>query len=144
MITLIGSQGNVDFNSDGTRVLNGENTAYPDITAININEWTNRYPEESLDRDCAHDILDFGTYYVDGTYDPPCEDWRNDREERMGEVHWETCPDCEGTGKIEIYYEHAGCMYGLSNEDAERFAGTVHHLEECELCNGTGEVEVEE
>lgn len=132
MITLIGSQGNVDFNSDGTRLLNGENTAYPDIIAINKQEWLNRYPGETLDNDCAHDILDFGTYYVDGTYDPPCDD-------RIAEVTWEICPECGGAGEVDVLWDQ-GYHPGLSNEEAEAKAGTVHHTEQCMYCGGRGEV----
>lgn len=51
------------------------------------------------------------------------------------------CPDCEGKGTIEITYDEVwGSGRGMSNEEAMRKAGEVHHEEECERCGGTGEL----
>lgn len=48
------------------------------------------------------------------------------------------CEYCEGTGEFEVLWDQMDC-YGMSCEEAERKAGTVHHVEPCQHCNGTGE-----
>ena len=45
---------------------------------IDTDEWLRRYPGEDIA--AGHDILDFGYWMKSGKYEPPCEDWRKDRE----------------------------------------------------------------
>lgn len=48
---------------------------------IDVAEWRRRYPGEPMEGD--HDILDFGYWVRNGTYEAPCEEWREDREKRI-------------------------------------------------------------
>ena len=48
------------------------------------------------------------------------------------------CEYCKGAGEYEVYWDQINC-FGMSNEEAERKAGMVHHVETCEYCGGTGE-----
>lgn len=52
-----------------------EDGDYDDIARIDVEEWKRTYPQDTLD---GGDILDFGYWMTDGTYVPPCEDWRAD------------------------------------------------------------------
>lgn len=45
---------------------------------VDVDEWRRRYPGEDIA--AGHDILDFGYWMKNGEYEPPCEDWRKDRE----------------------------------------------------------------
>ncbi|MDY0362794.1 MAG: hypothetical protein RBR08_15200 [Desulforegulaceae bacterium] len=49
----------------------------PCITKIDVAEWLRAYPGESLAEE--HDILDFGTWDIDGNYEDPCHEWREER-----------------------------------------------------------------
>lgn len=49
------------------------------------------------------------------------------------------CDKCNGEKKIPIYWEDMRHSH-ISNEQAERLAGEVHHYEECDRCYGTGEL----
>jgi hypothetical protein len=42
-----------------------------------------RYPGEDIA--VGHDILDFGYWMKNGKYEPPCADWRKDREWMIAE-----------------------------------------------------------
>ena len=50
---------------------------------VDVAEWKARYPGEDVA--AGHDILDFGYWMKNGKYEPPCEGWRRDRENRVTE-----------------------------------------------------------
>ena len=62
---------------------------------IDVDEWRLRYPGEDMEGE--HNILDFGYWYYrtakneqgkrrkDVAYEPPCEDWRKEREEMIAQ-----------------------------------------------------------
>ena len=62
---------------------------------VDVDEWRLRYPGEDIEGE--HDILDFGFWYyavADGNenaatnrtrYEPPCENWRLEREAMIKE-----------------------------------------------------------
>lgn len=50
---------------------------YMDIVRFDIWEYAKEYPNETLGGSHV-DILDIGYWMIDGTYEPPREDWRND------------------------------------------------------------------
>ena len=49
---------------------------------VNWAEWLRAYPAESLPE--SVDILDVGYIAADGIYTPPCQQWRDDRDDRIG------------------------------------------------------------
>jgi len=53
------------------------------------------------------------------------------------------CPDCDGEGRVPVTYSEARVPIA-GNEQAERWAGMVHHYEDCETCGGEGEIEEDE
>lgn len=50
------------------------------------------------------------------------------------------CYNCGGKGYVEIFWEQTFCPF-ISNEEAERRAGTVKRTEVCHICGGHGYVE---
>lgn len=87
---LISSCGSVTFDADNGVVtecdLDPEDYPSDDCPAVvDVDEWKLRYPGEWSILPNEHDILDFGYWKRDGTYEPPCENWRLDREERIRE-----------------------------------------------------------
>ena len=95
--TLCSTYGKVEFDIDSGFVtaaeLDREFTGRP--YKIDVDEWRLRYPGEDMGGE--HDILDFGYWYrrrpkaEDGrrhqvaVYEPPCEDWRKEREEMIAQ-----------------------------------------------------------
>ena len=63
------------YTSDGENYLE-------ELMMADIIEWQREYPNESL-AGSIHDILDFGFWSNDTTYDGPSEDWRSDRRDRL-------------------------------------------------------------
>lgn len=49
------------------------------------------------------------------------------------------CPDCAGTGEVEILYSDRP---GAARFDVRR-AGDVHHTETCQRCGGAKQIEVD-
>ena len=84
------SCGGVDFDIDSGVVTDCRLTldGYPVGTrpaVVDVDEWRRRYPGEWGMLDRQHDILDFGYWTDAGLYEPPCEDWRRDRENMLRE-----------------------------------------------------------
>ena len=86
--TLMSTHGEIDFNIVTGEVTDLRIAEYMERIpkTIDVDEWRNRYPGETLLAE-QHDILDFGMWFEDDTYDGPCEDWRVDREQRRKEEH---------------------------------------------------------
>lgn len=85
---LISSDGSVMFDADTGFVTGVDDFGDPasflhSIGRIDVEEWLRRYPGEADVLPNEHDILDFGLYFADGSYDPPCESWRKDREQTL-------------------------------------------------------------
>lgn len=55
----------------------------PPPVYVNIAEWKRRYPLEHGILAEEHDVLDFGYVDANGKYEPPCEAWRLEREDRL-------------------------------------------------------------
>jgi hypothetical protein len=91
-VTAVSTHGTITFDSETGRVL--DNELDPDFGAFptwfDVFEWKRRYPGENIEG--SHDILDFGYLFkkpaeeIPGHpsrayhYEPPCEEWREDRE----------------------------------------------------------------
>ena len=56
---------------------------------VDVDEWRARYPGEWGALENNHDILDFGYWKRDGSYEPPCESWRKERAEMIEEENKE-------------------------------------------------------
>ena len=53
------------------------------------------------------------------------------------------CEECDGTGEVAICNSDVfGSCVGMSNDEAMRRAGDVHHMEECSECNGSGKQDI--
>lgn len=83
--TLISSNGQIHFNTVSGTVTggNGKRAFGKTPKKIDVEEWKRRYPDEHHLLAAQNDILDFGIWWTDGSYEPPCEDWRKDREENI-------------------------------------------------------------
>ena len=95
--SLIGSYGKVEFDIESGFVksveLDRDFGCKP--YKIDVDEWRLRYPGEDMEGE--HDVLDFGYWChkrakgEDGrrhqvaVYEPPCEDWRKEREEMIAQ-----------------------------------------------------------
>lgn len=99
--TLISTHGSIVAKATNGEVVHthlSREWPSPTPVKIDVKEWRKRYPGEKITGE--HDILDFG-YWVPGTpdlvYEPPCEDWRTDRDERRKreteEAAWEAVDD---------------------------------------------------
>ena len=51
-------------------------SALSDIVRVDVEEWLRQYPDEVALLPNTHDILDFGLWRKDGSYDPPSPMWR--------------------------------------------------------------------
>lgn len=82
---LCSSHGKLTFDTETGRVLvcSLERSFGPKPVRVDVAEWQARYPGESIVGE--HDILDFGYWLRNDKYEAPCEDWRLDREERIGQ-----------------------------------------------------------
>ena len=86
---LRSSHGSIVFDTQSGFVKSEETDLGPEFGPapykIDVDEWRLRYPGESMEGE--HDVLDFGYWYHKGrsssVYEPPCEDWRRDREDRL-------------------------------------------------------------
>lgn len=87
---LFSSHGKIEFDVDSGFVtateLDRAFTGRP--YKIDVDEWRLRYPGEDMEGE--HDILDFGFWLrakpgEEQRYEPPCEDWRKEREEMIAE-----------------------------------------------------------
>lgn len=86
--TLMSSHGSIHFNADTGRVLRcrlGRDFGKRRPVKIDVEEWKRRYPAEHHLLAEQHDILDFGMWFRDESYEGPCEDWRKEREEMLRE-----------------------------------------------------------
>jgi len=85
MITICGSEGEATFSPFGQRNYQTDikpNTAYEDVALLDISEWKEQYPGEDPDEK-SHDILDWGYWTSDFTYEPPCQEWREERRQML-------------------------------------------------------------
>ncbi|MDY6957923.1 MAG: hypothetical protein SVK08_02075 [Halobacteriota archaeon] len=82
---LLSSDGSIEFDVKTGDVLiidsNVPNSYLFDIKRIDVKEWGNQYPEDSISEE--HDILDFGFWDKVGNYAPPSTEWRSDRAKEM-------------------------------------------------------------
>ena len=74
---------------------------------VDVEEWKLRYPKEHHKLAEAHDCLDFGIWFADGKYEPPCEDWRKDREKMLADTCCEDAEDIE-PAVLEKYLRSGG------------------------------------
>ena len=88
MITLTGSEGEVHFNNDGTRLVDEDNTDYSETMALDLDEWRKAYPGETP-TDQTHDILDFGWYDNNHKHYEPDYQWRKDLVILKKGTYWE-------------------------------------------------------
>jgi len=73
---VLGSHGELGVDSDTGRVLTRTpEDAYQEVKRLNVSEWRRYYIEELASGVC-HDILDFGYWLSDGSYEPPEHSWR--------------------------------------------------------------------
>ena len=88
---LCSSLGHIGFDVATGKVLPGMSEFDGELPEeIDVAEWARRYPGEELKPGDAHDILDFGFWLrakpgEERRYEPPCEDWRKEREEMIAE-----------------------------------------------------------
>ena len=79
------SYGELVFVADTGRVIPGYTTLDADFgeipVRVDVEEWGRRYPGEDIEH--GNDILDLGYWFADGCYEPPCESWREMREEMI-------------------------------------------------------------
>jgi len=89
VITLLSSSGYVyaDRNGHvvGTELFGNPQTDkdcyhLDQIKDLDLEEWSYSHPDEEIEGE--HDILDFGYWLKDGTYERPCYHWRVDLEEK--------------------------------------------------------------
>ena len=92
LATIEGSHGTIHFNpvtgqvmditnNDGDTVdYYGESEAdrLKTPSLFDLIEWHKFYPAETISTDQCYDILDFGYTTEDGSYEPPCDDWREE------------------------------------------------------------------
>ena len=95
--SLQSTYGSLSFDTETGRVLSCSLDrafgAKPD--KIDVAEWRKRYPGEDMEG--SHDVLDFGYWMRSGKYEPPCEEWRLDREARIKEE-----ADQNGAGSVIV------------------------------------------
>ena len=85
--TIYSSHGELSVRVDDGEILNVDSTEdeddyLPNIARIDIDEWEAQYPGEEL-KDSHHDILNFGYWNNDGSYDKPEQSWREDRKQNL-------------------------------------------------------------
>lgn len=73
-IIISGSHGNITINEFG-RIISCDEGEYKSIKEFDAFEWINHYNKPFPSN---LDILDMGYWLYDGTYEPPCYDWRNE------------------------------------------------------------------
>lgn len=79
---LCSSHGTITFNAETGRVLcsNLDRDFGKKPVRIDVEEWKKRYPLEHHLLAEEHDVLDFGMWFRDDSYEPPEESWRLERE----------------------------------------------------------------
>lgn len=93
---LHGSSGGVAFDCETGRVIYADEE-YKDIVRIDVNELTETYGTSFG----CHDILDVGYWTSSGFYEPPCIDFRRDRDAQLHENGLCNTLGCEHCKRIE-------------------------------------------
>lgn len=114
-ITLCSSNGYIHADKNG-KVTKVETFKVPEaysnftkIKQLDVEEWSFTYPDKDLEGE--HDILDFGYWLTDGTYERPCYDWREMRKEML--IQQERELEVSLQGKMPDFDCDCKCCWGI-------------------------------
>jgi hypothetical protein len=85
--TICGTHGELTVRlNDGVVIERNPEDAYrEEVVRADVNEWRRTYSDERLQAGSSHDILDFGTWNPQGSYEGPELSWREERAELVKE-----------------------------------------------------------